>query len=407
MPVYLRYMHRTLGKALAAAALFLAPSFAFAAATAQIGALNPADGKVGVGGKVTFSMILSGFTNPNYYVTDSFAGGATTVNMDAQGNFSWTPNNDDKGTHVITVLVSDTLGNTASASHSFEVIAPTVAPATQPSASVQYGSTISFTLTYSGFTNPTVTVEDDFFNSSVGPGNLVGMTFSWTPQKKDVGTHNLTIGAKDAQGRTHSMVQKIVVLGIPSVSVLNLMPGTTVGAGEKFSFTPYTTEMENPEVTVKDNFYTVSTTTFSWDGKMLVWYPTYNDVGLHQFVLTAKEPTTGRTAYGELKVMVVPYATQTAFGATTTAASTTKPSTPAATNASASAYVFKTYLAVGSSGSAVTELQKKLVALGYLKVEPTGYFGAMTKKAVQDLQKANSLEQVGFVGPGTRAVLNK
>lgn len=405
-------MIRTVIKFGLSGALLLAPSFALAA-TAAMGAVVPSDGKAPVGTRVSFSMIISGFTNPSYYLTDSFPGGATTVNIDSQGNFVWTPNSDDIGTHVITVLVTDTQGNTASVSKSFEVVAPQVSAASTPSASVQYGSPISFALNYSGFTNPVITVEDDFLNSSVTPGNLVGNVFTWTPQKHDIGKHNLHIKAKDAQGRAHATVQTIVVLGIPSVSVLNLKPGNIVGVGEKLSFAPYTSELQNPEITVKDLFPNSTPTPLTQDATTgeYVWYPVYNDVGIHQFIITAREPSTGRSAAAEMRITVSPYATGPA-PVVASSSSAVKPATAAATPASSGAtassgYVFKTYLAQGSSGVAVTELQKKLAALGFLKVEPTGYFGALTKKAVQDFQKSIGLEQVGYLGPATRAALSK
>lgn len=63
-------------------------------------------------------------------------------------------------------------------------------------------------------------------------------------------------------------------------------------------------------------------------------------------------------------------------------------------------------LSVGSSGSAVTELQQKLAALGFFKETPTGYFGTLTRAALIAYQASNNLEQVGFVGPRTRALLD-
>jgi peptidoglycan hydrolase-like protein with peptidoglycan-binding domain len=71
-----------------------------------------------------------------------------------------------------------------------------------------------------------------------------------------------------------------------------------------------------------------------------------------------------------------------------------------------SAATFTTWLTVGSRGLDVTALQAILVAQGYLKVVPTGYYGALTKQAVMAYQKANGLEQVGSTGPKTRALLN-
>jgi|GEM_PF-5300297 len=76
-------------------------------------------------------------------------------------------------------------------------------------------------------------------------------------------------------------------------------------------------------------------------------------------------------------------------------------------SASSVCYQFVKPLSQGSSGADVTALQKILIADGFLKISaPTGYFGAMTKAAVSAYQKANGLDQVGLVGPKTRASLN-
>ena len=56
----------------------------------------------------------------------------------------------------------------------------------------------------------------------------------------------------------------------------------------------------------------------------------------------------------------------------------------------------------------MTELQKILIAEGFLKIDaPTGYFGQLTRVAVIAFQKARSIQQAGVVGPLTRAELNK
>ena len=70
---------------------------------------------------------------------------------------------------------------------------------------------------------------------------------------------------------------------------------------------------------------------------------------------------------------------------------------------------FVTSLSLGSRGDAVTALQA-LLALDtsiYPEGLITGYFGKTTEKALKRLQKENDLEQVGHVGPKTRALLNK
>jgi peptidoglycan hydrolase-like protein with peptidoglycan-binding domain len=74
----------------------------------------------------------------------------------------------------------------------------------------------------------------------------------------------------------------------------------------------------------------------------------------------------------------------------------------------ASAYNFANNIHSGQSGTDVTELQKVLIAGGYLHiVAPTGWFGPMTLAAVKKYQAAKGIQATGFVGPLTRAVLNK
>jgi len=74
----------------------------------------------------------------------------------------------------------------------------------------------------------------------------------------------------------------------------------------------------------------------------------------------------------------------------------------------AAAYNFTKALTVGVRSDEVTELQKALIAEGVLKIDaPTGYFGELTKAAVIAFQKARGIANTGFVGPLTRAELNK
>ncbi|OGM92932.1 hypothetical protein A2372_03740 [Candidatus Wolfebacteria bacterium RIFOXYB1_FULL_54_12] len=71
-------------------------------------------------------------------------------------------------------------------------------------------------------------------------------------------------------------------------------------------------------------------------------------------------------------------------------------------------YVFSSNLTIGSTGNAVTELQKMLAKEGFFDLSATGYFGQITKNAVIAYQKAHNINPAsGFVGSLTRAELNK
>jgi parallel beta-helix repeat protein len=64
-------------------------------------------------------------------------------------------------------------------------------------------------------------------------------------------------------------------------------------------------------------------------------------------------------------------------------------------------------LAEGWTGPEVTLLQALLIKMGFFKASTTGYFGPMTAAAVASFQSVNDLEPVGFVGPRTKALLNR
>lgn len=80
------------------------------------------------------------------------------------------------------------------------------------------------------------------------------------------------------------------------------------------------------------------------------------------------------------------------------------PVPPVATTSAS--FTFTSYLKPGSSGTEVSVLQLVLAKLGYLKVTPNGNYGAQTEAAVKAFQAAHTLEQLGVVGPATRAALN-
>ena len=62
-------------------------------------------------------------------------------------------------------------------------------------------------------------------------------------------------------------------------------------------------------------------------------------------------------------------------------------------------------LYVGDKGSAVRRLQDRLRELGYLKGNADGSYGAQTKTAVENFQRANGLKVDGIAGRNTQQVL--
>lgn len=69
--------------------------------------------------------------------------------------------------------------------------------------------------------------------------------------------------------------------------------------------------------------------------------------------------------------------------------------------------LFTKNLGLFSTGYEVLLLQRALVLEGYATFAPTGYFGLLTRAAVQKYQTAKGLEPVGYTGPLTRQALNQ
>jgi hypothetical protein len=90
-----------------------------------------------------------------------------------------------------------------------------------------------------------------------------------------------------------------------------------------------------------------------------------------------------------------------------TAILTSRGQAPAAATGALGA-TFMRVLDIGARGDDVLALQRHLISQNLLPADSaTGYFGPLTKVAVQQLQSKNGLEAVGSVGPLTRALLNK
>ena len=61
----------------------------------------------------------------------------------------------------------------------------------------------------------------------------------------------------------------------------------------------------------------------------------------------------------------------------------------------------------GSKGVEVVNLQKRLTTDGIYNGPITGTYGPLTKVAVKTYQAKHGIDQLGTIGPATRAMLNK
>jgi hypothetical protein len=389
--------------------------FARASGSASIEGLYPGD-TVSIGTTVSFAVVTSGFSNPSYWVVDSFPGGVISSNINANGDLSWTPNEDDIGTHDLTITVSDASGDSAVVTQDIVVGSPSVSiQSLTPGTSVVVGNPVSFSVSASGFTNPYYSAADSFPYSSLlySAINSAG-NFSWTPIAQDIGNHTITLTIKDNFGDTATTSQQITVLSVPTIIIQSMIPGSSVGVGQTFSFVATSTGFIDPTYTVAESSTGLSSSTVAIDPSSgnATWVPLYNDIGLHQITVSATD-SSGRTATKTFNITVTPQARGYVVSPVTTPVSVAPTVVSAPTSISATvttgaspAYAFKHYLAVGSTGADVTALQETLTAQGVYTGPITGYFGQLTMHGVEKFQSSHGIESVGAVGPITRAALN-
>jgi len=269
---------------------------------------------------------------------------------------------------------------------------------------------VTFTATAPGFVSPSYSVYDSFFGSSLNNSNINSSgTFSWTPRSDDLGTHTLTVMASDAYGHNGQTSQKITVIN-PTVSVQSLKPGSAASVGSRVSFFASAPSLALATTTygVSDLFTgtsTVAASNIATSG-LFAWTPATSDLGLHTLTVTASDAY-GNAASTTMMILITSAAATTpAPAAAPQGVSTPAASGPVATNTT-SKYLFTKNLALGSQGTAVVELQKRLTTLGFFSGTATGYFGPLTTASVKKFQSARGIDRVGNVGPATRAALNK
>ena len=371
-------------------------------ATTTIGLLVPGN-TVTTKQTVTFKVTPTGFTNPIYAVSDSVSGSSiNSGNLNSLGVFSWTPTTGDLGTHLITIRTSDASGNVSTISQQITVTSPKIIiPAGTPNTTIAVGTLFFFIATSTGLTNPLYTITDSLSGTSISNSNMATSgVFSWTPKNQDVGTHLVKILAMDNSGSSANTEISITV-----------------------SSQPNTTPPVTPPITT-NNGATVTNYIFN---KYLSLGSSGPDVSALQTILKQKGLLTGDVTgyYGNLTeravkdfqasrgletVGVVGPGTRSALNNlqnTNTTPPTNPPVNPISNPPSnTSKYVFTKPLTMGANSTEVLELQKKLTSMGLYSGPITGTFGSLTRSGVIKLQQKYNLEQVGSIGPATRAVLN-
>lgn len=270
------------------------------------------------------------------------------------------------------------------------------------------GQKFTFKITTTGITAPiTYTYSDTNPNSSLtNDAFAADGTFSWTPTDNELGVHTVNITASGSGGVLSAPMQIIVQYPPAKLTAGTLSPGDTVVAGNTVTFTITREGLAYPTYSIVDSMSptTVATTNINPSTGVFSWTPSVAEVGTHMITISGKDYH-GMSANTTVTIKVV----ATAAGLTPVvvpAPVVTPAPVVAPAPVTTSSFVFTLPLKLGSSGNEVTQLQKVLIAGGFMVGDASGYYGAVTQAAVSKYQSAHSLEATGTVGPGTRAALN-
>jgi peptidoglycan hydrolase-like protein with peptidoglycan-binding domain len=362
------------------------------------------------GAPVSFTVTAPGFTTPSFAVYDSYSPSTVSnANMTSAGVFTWTPVSSQTGTHHLRFAITGSDGRTGEVAQTIVVESPILSISDYSGDPVYVGDTVKFTVVSKGLSSPTYLTQDSrptgttVTNESTSASGL----FVWMPTITDVGQHNIAINATDQYGNFASTRKDIRVAVRPitpsSTPVSAVTPSTSVSQTPSTSITQ--TAVINTPVSVAHGYvFTKALKVGSSGTEVLQLQKLLNQLGFLTVEptgtfgpMTASAVKKFQSSHGLEAVGSVGPGTRAKLNATGGAKSS---------GASIGKYLFAKPLAMGATGSDVTELQKKLQTLGYYTGVPSGVFDSATVLAVKTFQSAYGLEAVGSVGPGTRAKLN-
>ncbi|MEK7628340.1 MAG: peptidoglycan-binding protein [Patescibacteria group bacterium] len=348
-------------------ALPLAPAFADGP-TITINSFSPGTSLM-PGQTLSFTAVGGGTltSNVTYLVFDSFTNSSLTAShMGAStGVFSWVPTQGDLGTHVLTIEALNGTGLVAIVEKTITVgttVASTPASLSvqglSPGTVVSIGQGVTFVAVPTGFSAASYTVSDSFPANTLTNANINAFgSFSWIPSASEIGSHTITITAKDSAGvaTTATVTVQVNPAGTTTPAPAILVPTPVAPVTTSATVSSSLSNIQLQAIVAVLQAFGVSQATIQ---KVLL-----------ALAGTVAAPTASATVTGK--------------------------------------YLFTSFLTSGASGTEVTELQKRLTVLGFYTDAITGKFEASTTAAVKKFQAARGIAQLGYVGPSTRTALNE
>lgn len=341
---------------------------------------------------------------------------ATATDDNGTPTITHAPSSFSLGTTQVTWTATDTVGNQSTAT-SQVTITDSTAPAitgTPSDITAEATSTNGASVTFSAPT--TSDLVDGFV--SVSCDKVSGSTFA-------LGDTTVTCSAEDAAHNSASAHFKVTVQDTtaPVVTITAPTDGSTIG------------QTVSPSFSVTDDTNTTSACTLDGNTIDCTAQMTGLAASSHTFVVQATDQGGNSASATSTFTVSIPATTpapsnsgggggggSNSSSSSQTSVSTLAPEltstptpvtptaqptpTPTGEVLGASTYNFAQLLQLGSTGNDVTQLQMTLTQEGVYSGPITGFFGNLTRAGVIAYQAKYGIDQLGIVGPMTRAQLN-
>ena len=225
-------------------------------------------------------------------LTFSLASGAPTgASITPAGAFSWTPTEQQDGTHTITIQVEDGSGATDSDTITVAVGEVNQSPTLNPIGSKSVDELATLTFTATATDGDVIGGTDDALTFSLASGAPTGASitpagaFSWTPTESQDGTHDITIQVEDGSGATDSETVTVTVNEVNQSPMLNPIGNKSVDELATLTFTA--TATDGDVIGGADDALTFSLASGAPTGASITpagafsWTPTAGQVGTH------------------------------------------------------------------------------------------------------------------------------
>ena len=223
-------------------------------------------------------------------VTFALTSAPDSMTIDAAGNVTWTPTQQDTGSVTVEILVTDVGGESSSQTFTLAVLNTNDEPRFVAVADTSAIEDLAFSLQLSA---SDIDLADTSFVFSLlsGPDSVqvdsAGLV-SWVPVQADVGVANITVQAEDAQGSIDSTSFSITVTQVDDAPIISSTADTTAQEDAAYEYTVTATDEEGEPVTFE---LTNSPATMSVDTTgTITWTPVQADTGDHDVAIRVTDP---------------------------------------------------------------------------------------------------------------------